>query len=60
MSLKYMRFAGVPFTQRRGIKAQATQKPDKMIDAKLSRTFEALQWDIPTPQKTMVKSILKF
>jgi len=33
---------------------------DKMIDAKLGRTFEALKWDIPTPQKTMVKSILKF
>jgi len=31
-----------------------------MVDAKLKRTFEAMNWDIPTPQKTMVKSILKF
>jgi DNA polymerase elongation subunit (family B) len=33
---------------------------DKMIDAKLERIFEALDWEIPTPQKSMVKSILKF
>ena len=33
---------------------------EKMIDSKLERTFEALDWEIPTPQKTMVKSILKF
>ena len=33
---------------------------EKMIDAKLKRIFETLEWDIPTPQKTMVKSILKF
>lgn len=32
----------------------------RMIDAKLERTFEALKWDIPTPQKTHVKSFLKF
>lgn len=32
----------------------------KMIDAKLERIFEALKWEIPTPQKTFVKSILKF
>lgn len=32
----------------------------KMIDAKLERVFEALAWEIPTPQKTFVKSILKF
>jgi DNA polymerase elongation subunit (family B) len=32
----------------------------KMIDSKLERTFEALQWDIPTPQKTHIKSFLKF
>ena len=33
---------------------------DKMIDAKLKRVFEALRWEIPTPQKTFVKTILKF
>ena len=33
---------------------------DKMIDAKLKRVFEALDWEIPTPQKTFVKTILKF
>lgn len=32
----------------------------KMIDSKLERTFEALKWEIPTPQKTHVKSFLKF
>jgi len=32
----------------------------KMIDSKLERTFEALNWEIPTPQKTHVKSFLKF
>lgn len=32
----------------------------KMIDTKLERTFEALNWEIPTPQKTFVKSFLKF
>lgn len=32
----------------------------KMIDSKLERTFEALRWEIPTPQKTHVKSFLKF
>lgn len=32
----------------------------KMIDAKLERTFEALNWEIPTPQKTHVKTFLKF
>lgn len=32
----------------------------KMIDQKLKRIFEALNWEIPTPQKTFVKSILKF
>ena len=32
----------------------------KMIDSKLERTFEALNWEIPTPQKTFVKSFLKF
>ena len=32
----------------------------KMIDSKLERTFEALQWDIPTPQKTHIKTFLKF
>lgn len=32
----------------------------KMIDAKLLRIFEAMNWEIPTPQKTFVKSILKF
>lgn len=33
---------------------------EKMIDAKLMRVFEALNWEIPTPQKTFVKTILKF
>jgi hypothetical protein len=33
---------------------------EKMIDAKLERVFEALKWEIPTPQKTFVKTILKF
>lgn len=32
----------------------------KMIDSKLKRTFEALNWDIPTPQKTHIKKFLKF
>ena len=32
----------------------------KMIDSKLERTFEALNWEIPTPQKTHVKTFLKF
>lgn len=32
----------------------------KMIDSKLERTFEALNWEIPTPQKSHVKSFLKF
>jgi len=32
----------------------------KMIDSKLERSFEALDWEIPTPQKTHVKSFLKF
>lgn len=33
---------------------------DKMIDSKLERVFEALEWEIPTPQKTLNKSILRF
>lgn len=33
---------------------------EKMIDNKLEGVFEALDWEIPTPQKTMVKKILKF
>ncbi len=33
---------------------------ERMIDQKLSRIFEALNWEIPTPQKTFVRSILKF
>lgn len=33
---------------------------EKMIDSKLSGTFEALGWDVPTPQNTLVNSILKF
>ena len=32
----------------------------KMIDAKLERIFEAMQWEIPTPQNTLINSILKF
>jgi hypothetical protein len=32
----------------------------KMIDLKLERIFEALNWEIPTPQKTFVRTILKF
>lgn len=32
----------------------------KMIDSKLARIFEALRWEIPTPQKTAVRAILKF
>lgn len=32
----------------------------KMIDSKLERIFEALNWEIPTPQKTFVKKYLKF
>lgn len=32
----------------------------KMIDSKLERIFEALGWDIPTPQNTRVNSILRF
>jgi len=32
----------------------------KMIDNKLEGTFEALNWEIPTPQKTFVKKMLEF
>lgn len=32
----------------------------KMIDAKLERIFEAMSWEIPTPQNTLINSILKF
>ena len=46
------------FTENFKIDRKLTE--DKMIDAKLMRTFEAMNWEIPTPQKTMVKSILKF
>ena len=45
---------------RENFKVDKKLTEDKMIDAKLARTFEALDWEIPTPQKTMVKSILKF
>ena len=33
---------------------------EKMIDAKIQRIFDTMGWDVPTPQRTMVKSILKF
>jgi DNA polymerase elongation subunit (family B) len=32
----------------------------KMIDSKLSRVFEALQWEIPTPQKSFANKLLEF
>lgn len=32
----------------------------KMIDSKIEGTFEALGWEIPTPQKTLANKILKF
>ena len=33
---------------------------EKMIDSKIEGIFEALGWDIPTPQNTVTKKILKF
>ena len=46
------------FTENFEVDKRLTE--DKMIDAKLKRIFEALRWEIPTPQKTAVKKILKF
>lgn len=33
---------------------------EKMIDSKIEGTFEALGWEIPTPQKTLTNKILRF
>ena len=33
---------------------------EKMIDSKIEGTYEALGWEIPTPQKTLANKILKF
>ena len=49
-----------PFWFLEHLKVDRKLTEDKMIDNKISRIFEALKWEVPTPQKTMVKSILKF
>lgn len=41
-------------------KINKTLTEEKMIDSKLERIFEALRWEIPTPQKSMVRKMLKF
>lgn len=33
---------------------------EKMIDSKIEGTYEALGWEIPTPQKTLANKILRF
>jgi hypothetical protein len=31
-----------------------------MIDSKIEGTYEALGWEIPTPQKSLANKILRF
>jgi len=33
---------------------------EKMIDSKITSTFKALKWEVPTPQNKIVNSILSF
>lgn len=33
---------------------------EKLVDNKLERIFEAMQWEIPTPQNSRVNSIIRF
>lgn len=46
------------FTENFQINKKLTE--EKMIDAKLERIFEAMKWEIPTPQNTRVNSVLRF
>ena len=31
----------------------------KMIDSKIEKTFETLEWEVPTPQKTFAKKAVE-